>query len=82
VSALDCRKRRSPLRRRDFDTRKELSTIITKSRELGYPGIELDARLALTESEMKAGQTTAGRAHLATILRNLRSRLSVASLSG
>jgi tetratricopeptide (TPR) repeat protein len=47
--------------------RKELSTIITKSRELGYMGIELDARLALAEIEMKAGQTAAGRAHLATI---------------
>ena len=45
--------------------RKELATIITKSRELGYMGIELDARLALAEIEMKSGQTTAGRAHLA-----------------
>jgi hypothetical protein len=27
-------------------TRKELTTIVTKSRELGYAGIELDARLA------------------------------------
>jgi len=47
--------------------RKELAAIITKSRELGYQGIELDARLALAEIEMKAGQTTAGRAHLAAI---------------
>ncbi len=47
--------------------RNELSTIIAKSRELGYVGIELDARLALGEIEMKAGQTTAGRAHLATL---------------
>jgi DNA-binding winged helix-turn-helix (wHTH) protein/Tfp pilus assembly protein PilF/TolB-like protein len=47
--------------------RKELPTIITKSRELGYMGIELDARLALAEIEMKSGQTTAGRAHLAAI---------------
>jgi eukaryotic-like serine/threonine-protein kinase len=47
--------------------RKELATIIAKSRELGYRGIELDARLALAESEMKAGQVKAGRAHLATI---------------
>jgi tetratricopeptide (TPR) repeat protein len=48
-------------------TRKELSAIIAKSRELGYQGIELDARLALAEIEMKAGQMTAGRAHLAAI---------------
>jgi DNA-binding winged helix-turn-helix (wHTH) protein/Tfp pilus assembly protein PilF/TolB-like protein len=48
-------------------TRKELAAIITKSRELGYQGIELDARLALAEIEMKAGQVTAARAHLAAI---------------
>jgi eukaryotic-like serine/threonine-protein kinase len=47
--------------------RKELSIIITKSRELGYMGIEFDARLALAEIEMKPGQTTAGRARLAAI---------------
>ena len=47
--------------------RKELTTIITKSRELGYFGIELDARLALAEIEMKSGQMVAGRAHLITI---------------
>jgi DNA-binding winged helix-turn-helix (wHTH) protein/tetratricopeptide (TPR) repeat protein len=48
-------------------TRKELDAIIAKSRELGYQGIELDARLALAEIEMKSGQMTAGRAHLAAI---------------
>jgi eukaryotic-like serine/threonine-protein kinase len=48
-------------------TRKELAAIIAKSRELGYQGVELDARLALAEIEMKAGQMTAGRAHLAAI---------------
>jgi DNA-binding winged helix-turn-helix (wHTH) protein/Flp pilus assembly protein TadD/TolB-like protein len=48
-------------------TRKELAKIITKSRESGYLGVELDARLALAEIEMKAGQMTAGRAHLAAI---------------
>ena len=48
-------------------TRKELATIIAKSRELGYLGIELDARLATAEIEMKAGQMTGGRAHLAAI---------------
>ncbi|MGA3103497.1 MAG: winged helix-turn-helix domain-containing protein [Terriglobales bacterium] len=47
--------------------RHELSTIIAKSRELGYVGIELDARLALAEIEMKDGQLTAGRAHLAIL---------------
>jgi eukaryotic-like serine/threonine-protein kinase len=46
---------------------KELSAIVAKSRELGYQGIELDARLALAEIEMKEGQTAAGRAHLAAI---------------
>ena len=30
-------------------------------------GIELEARLVLAEIEMKAGQTTGGRAHLAAI---------------
>jgi tetratricopeptide (TPR) repeat protein len=47
--------------------RKELADIITKSRQLGFMGIELDARLALAEIEMKTGQTTAGRAHLTAI---------------
>ena len=45
----------------------ELNAIVAKSRELGYRGIELDARLALAEIEMKDGQTAAGRAHLAAI---------------
>ncbi len=49
------------------EARKELAAIITKSRELGYMGTELDARLALAEVEMKAGQTIAGRAHLTAI---------------
>jgi DNA-binding winged helix-turn-helix (wHTH) protein/Tfp pilus assembly protein PilF/TolB-like protein len=47
--------------------RKELAAIITKSREMHYQGVELDARLALAEIEMKAGQITEGRAHLAAI---------------
>jgi DNA-binding winged helix-turn-helix (wHTH) protein/tetratricopeptide (TPR) repeat protein len=46
---------------------KELSAIVTKSGELGYQGIELDARLALAEIEMKEGRTAAGRAHLTII---------------
>jgi DNA-binding winged helix-turn-helix (wHTH) protein/tetratricopeptide (TPR) repeat protein len=46
---------------------KELNAIVARSRELGYRGIELDARLALAEIEMKEGQTAAGRAHLAAI---------------
>jgi DNA-binding winged helix-turn-helix (wHTH) protein/Tfp pilus assembly protein PilF/TolB-like protein len=47
--------------------RQEMATIIAKSRELGYQGIELDARLALAEIEMRAGQTTGGRTHLAAV---------------
>jgi hypothetical protein len=34
---------------------------------MGYQGVELDARLAVAEIEMKAGQTAAGRALLAAI---------------
>jgi tetratricopeptide (TPR) repeat protein/TolB-like protein len=48
-------------------TRKQLADVIAKSRQLGYMGVELDARLALAEIEMKTGQTTAGRAHLTAI---------------
>ena len=47
--------------------RRELVTIIAKSRELGYMGLELDARLALAEIEMKSGQVAAGRVHLTAI---------------
>jgi eukaryotic-like serine/threonine-protein kinase len=47
--------------------RKDLVAIIAKSREMGYRGIELDARLALAEIEMKARQMAAGRAQLAAI---------------
>jgi eukaryotic-like serine/threonine-protein kinase len=47
--------------------RKELAGIIVKSHELGYRLIELDARLALAELEMKGGQTAEGRAHLTAI---------------
>jgi DNA-binding winged helix-turn-helix (wHTH) protein/tetratricopeptide (TPR) repeat protein/TolB-like protein len=46
---------------------KELNDVVRKSKELGYLGIELDARLALAEIEMKEGQTATGRAHLAAI---------------
>lgn len=48
-------------------TRKELTAIIGGSRKLGYQGIELEARLALAELEMKAGQIHTGRDHLAAI---------------
>lgn len=48
-------------------TRKKLAAIIAKSRELGYRGIELEARLELAEIEMRAGQIPAGRAHLVAI---------------
>jgi tetratricopeptide (TPR) repeat protein len=53
---------------------KRLATIITKSRELGYLGVELDARLVLAEIEMKSGQTTVGRAHLAAIETDAKTR--------
>ena len=48
--------------------------VITKSRELGYQGIELDARLALGEIEMKAGQPTAGRRHLTSVEADAKSK--------
>ncbi len=48
-------------------TQRELNAIVAKSRELGYRCIELDARLALAEIEMKEGLTAEGRAHLAAI---------------
>jgi eukaryotic-like serine/threonine-protein kinase len=48
-------------------TRKELAAIIAQSRELGYRLVELDARLALAELEMKSGQTAEARAHLTAI---------------
>ena len=50
-----------------MDAIKELNAIVAKSRELGYQGIELDARLALAQIEMKEGQMAAGRAHLVVI---------------
>jgi DNA-binding winged helix-turn-helix (wHTH) protein/tetratricopeptide (TPR) repeat protein len=50
-----------------MDALKELNAIVAKSRELGYQGIELDARLALAQIEMKEGQVSAGRVHLAAI---------------
>jgi hypothetical protein len=38
-----------------------------KLRQLGYRIVELDARLALAEIEMRAGQTAEARAHLAAV---------------
>jgi DNA-binding winged helix-turn-helix (wHTH) protein/Tfp pilus assembly protein PilF/TolB-like protein len=55
-------------------TRKELANVITKSRELGYMGTELDARLAGAEIEMKTGQTTTGRAHLTAVEANAKAK--------
>lgn len=46
---------------------KELNAAVVNSRKLGYTGIELDARLTLAELEVKEGQTTAGRTHLAAV---------------
>jgi eukaryotic-like serine/threonine-protein kinase len=54
--------------------RQELTAVIAKSRELGYRLVELDARLALAELEMKAGQTTEGRAQLKSIEKDARAR--------
>lgn len=48
-------------------TRKELATIVVKSRELGYQEIEFDTRLALAGIEMKTEQVMEGRAHLVAI---------------
>ena len=48
-------------------TRKELTAVIAKSRELGYQRAELDARLALAELEMKAGQTAEARTQFSTV---------------
>jgi hypothetical protein len=48
-------------------TRTELAVIITKSRELGFEGTQLDARLALAEIEMQSGQALMGREHLVAI---------------
>jgi hypothetical protein len=48
-------------------TRKELAAVITKARGMHYQGVELDARLAVAEIEIKAGQITEGYAHLASI---------------
>jgi eukaryotic-like serine/threonine-protein kinase len=47
--------------------RKELADVIAKSHELGYRLIELDARLALAELELKAGQAEESRAHVKAI---------------
>jgi len=47
--------------------RKELTEVIAQSHQLGYALVELDARLALAEIEMKSGQTAQARAHLTAI---------------
>jgi len=52
--------------------RKELSLIISKSHELGYEGIELDARLALGEMEIKTGNVDGGRQRLAVLEKDAR----------
>jgi eukaryotic-like serine/threonine-protein kinase len=54
--------------------RKELAAVIAKSQELGYLLVELDARLALAELEMKAGQTAEARAHLTAIEANAKAK--------
>jgi DNA-binding winged helix-turn-helix (wHTH) protein/tetratricopeptide (TPR) repeat protein len=54
--------------------RKELAAVIAKSRELDYRVVELDARLALAEIEMKVGQTAEGRVHLTAIEADAKAR--------
>jgi hypothetical protein len=54
--------------------RNELAAIITKSRQLGSMGIELDARLAPAEIEMNTGQITAGRTPLTAIEADARAK--------
>ena len=54
--------------------RQELAAVIGKSQELGFRLVELDARLALAELEMKAGQTAEGRAHLTEIEANAKAK--------
>ena len=58
----------------DLATRTELAGIITKSRDLGFQGTQLDARIALAEIEMKNGQVTMGRAHLVAIETDARAK--------
>jgi tetratricopeptide (TPR) repeat protein len=50
-----------------ISARKELAAVIAKSHQLGYGIVELDARLALAEIEIKVGQTAEGRAHMAAV---------------
>jgi hypothetical protein len=67
------RRKHLPLRCGECDTQ-ELAVIIAKSRELGYEEIELDARQALAEIEIKVGQMAAERTHLATIEADARAK--------
>jgi hypothetical protein len=46
---------------------KKLVTIIDEAERRGFFGVELDARLALAELEMKSGQIVVARTHLAAI---------------
>jgi eukaryotic-like serine/threonine-protein kinase len=55
-------------------TSQELAAIITKSRALGFAGVELDARLALAELEMKTGHAAVGRAQLAAIVADAKAK--------
>jgi DNA-binding winged helix-turn-helix (wHTH) protein/tetratricopeptide (TPR) repeat protein len=54
--------------------RKDMAAVIAKSQELGYSQAEFDARLALAELEIKAGQTAEGRAHLKAIEADARAK--------
>ncbi len=58
---------RSAHSRAGLAARKELALIIAESHRRGYGIVELDARFALAEIEIKAGQTVQGRSRLAAI---------------
>jgi hypothetical protein len=60
-------RKNSPAPQLGLRRRRSLLEIIAKSHELGYRLIALDARLALAELEMRAGQTEEGRTHLTAI---------------
>jgi len=50
--------------------KKRLASVLSKARERGYVGIELEARLAVGEIEMKAGPTPMAESHLGILERD------------
>ncbi len=57
-------------RERPADVRTSLEAILARARKLGFVAYELEAGLALGETELKLGETRAGRAHLAALERD------------